>query len=94
MEIELQNLKFKPRPGGWERLNARIDALERGSEREFRRLAAAACVLFVILAGFLAWPGPSVKKEVEMRGEVQVLGGSAVRVPGTPPEVRFFWVIQ
>lgn len=92
------NKKWQPRPGGWERLNAKISAHEENKRQDVRIWATASAFVFVVGV----WVVSSDPMTNDMKdllhpppvGTVRMAEASAVEVPGTAPEVHYYWIAR
>lgn len=89
--------KWQPRPGGWERLNAKISASEENKRREVRIWSAAAMIMLVLgtwVASFNSLPAEFKLLQPPPAGTVRVAGAAAVEIPGMAPGVHYFWIAR
>ena len=85
-----------PRAGGWNRLNAKLNAADEDRRGEIRLWGMVATVMTIVMMVVATQDFPFGSRLVFQPQAATVLvdDGQAAEVPGTPPGIHYYWIFR
>jgi len=84
---------LSPSPGGWKRLEARLEVEELSRKTELRAWAGVSAAMIGAFV-FVASLEERQIQPVEWKERLTVENAQVVEREGTPPGIHFYWIFQ